>query len=261
MSSTAARCWCACARRVRPCRRGLSIGAGWKVLLDAPEEGVAPGQAAVFYDPELERACWAAAGSRRRSGHERPTSNRARADEHERHRGDARDGRGQVSAAEHRGHDGLSSGRGRARLRCVRRRADATRVLNPMGAVHGGWALTLIDSCCGCAGHTTLPAGVGYGTVETKVNFVRPIAPNTGTLRAEGRVLAQGRTIITAEGKLIDKKRQALRARHIHLHDHTTGETSNERRHRHRRHGAHADGRVAGRTVRLRARLSWARSR
>lgn len=78
------------------------------------------------------------------------------------------------------------------------------RVLNPLGVVHGGWALTMIDSCCGCAGHTTLPAGVGYGTVETKVNFIRPIAANTGRLRAEGRVLAQGRTLITAEGKLTD---------------------------------------------------------
>jgi uncharacterized protein (TIGR00369 family) len=82
----------------------------------------------------------------------------------------------------------------------------SARVLNPMGVVHGGWALTLIDSCCGCAGHTTLPAGVGYGTVETKVNFVRPIAPTNGKLRAEGRVLALGRTLITAEGKLIDSK-------------------------------------------------------
>lgn len=80
------------------------------------------------------------------------------------------------------------------------------RVLNPMGVVHGGWALTLIDSCCGCAGHTLLPAGVGYGTVETKVNFVRPILPATGRLRAEGRVLAHGRTLITAEGKLTDAK-------------------------------------------------------
>ena len=26
-------------------------------------------------------------------------------------------------------------------------------LLNPMGAVHGGWALTLIDSAGGCAGH------------------------------------------------------------------------------------------------------------
>lgn len=80
----------------------------------------------------------------------------------------------------------------------------SARVLNPMGAVHGGWALTLIDSACGCAGHTTLPAGVGYGTVETKVNFVRAIAATSGRLRAEGRVLAQGRTILTAEGKLVD---------------------------------------------------------
>jgi uncharacterized protein (TIGR00369 family) len=78
------------------------------------------------------------------------------------------------------------------------------KILNPLGAVHGGWALTLIDSACGAAGHTTLPAGVGYGTVETKVNFVRPITPATGTLRAEGRVLAQGRTILTAEAKLTD---------------------------------------------------------
>ena len=78
------------------------------------------------------------------------------------------------------------------------------RVLNPMGAVHGGWALTLIDSACGAAGHTTLPPNVGYGTLETKANFVRAITPATGTLRCEGRVLAQGRTILTAEAKLTD---------------------------------------------------------
>lgn len=78
------------------------------------------------------------------------------------------------------------------------------RVLNPMGAVHGGWALTLIDSACGAAGHTTLPAGVGYGTLETKANFVRPISADTGTLRCEGKVLALGRTILTAEARLTD---------------------------------------------------------
>jgi tRNA-uridine 2-sulfurtransferase len=33
----------------------LGVGAGWSVLLDAPEEGVAPGQAAVFYDPNTTR--------------------------------------------------------------------------------------------------------------------------------------------------------------------------------------------------------------
>ncbi len=78
------------------------------------------------------------------------------------------------------------------------------RILNPLGIVHGGFALTLLDSCTGCAAHTTLPAGVGYTSVETKGNFVRAIQADTGTLRAEGRVVAQGRTIITAEGKITD---------------------------------------------------------
>lgn len=71
--------------------------------------------------------------------------------------------------------------------------------LNPMGIVHGGWALALIDSATGCAAHTLLPAGVGYTTVETKVNFSRAIRPDTGRVRCEGRVIAKGRQIISAE--------------------------------------------------------------
>lgn len=84
------------------------------------------------------------------------------------------------------------------------------RILNPLGIVHGGWALTLIDSCTGCAAHTTLPAEVGYTTVETKVNFVRAILPSTGQVRAEGVVVARGRTIITAEGKITDSRGRLL---------------------------------------------------
>jgi uncharacterized protein (TIGR00369 family) len=84
------------------------------------------------------------------------------------------------------------------------------RILNPLGIVHGGWALTLIDSCCGCAAHTTLAPGLGYTTVETKVNFVRAITPETGQVRAEGLVVARGRTIITAEGKLTDARGRLL---------------------------------------------------
>ena len=43
-------------RSTRPPVPGkLSIGAGWHVDLDVAEEGVAPGQAAVFYDPTTTR--------------------------------------------------------------------------------------------------------------------------------------------------------------------------------------------------------------
>ena len=72
-----------------------------------------------------------------------------------------------------------------------------------LGAVHGGWALTLIDSATGCAVHATLPPGVGYTTVETKVNFTRAIRPDAGTIRAEGQVVTRGRQIATAEARVL----------------------------------------------------------
>ena len=76
-------------------------------------------------------------------------------------------------------------------------------LLNPLGTVHGGIALTLVDSAAGCAVHTTLPAGTGYTTVETKVNFTAAIRADAGTIRAEGRVVAQGRQICTAEARVL----------------------------------------------------------
>lgn len=76
-------------------------------------------------------------------------------------------------------------------------------LLNPMGGVHGGWALTLIDSVAACAGHSLLPAGTGYTTIETKANFSRPITRDTGRVRAEARVVSQGRQIISSEARVM----------------------------------------------------------
>ncbi len=81
---------------------------------------------------------------------------------------------------------------------------------NPAGTVHGGWTLTLIDSAAACAGHSLLPAGVGYTTIETKGNFSRPILPTTGRVRCEGRVIAQGRQIISAEATVKDAQGKLL---------------------------------------------------
>lgn len=83
-------------------------------------------------------------------------------------------------------------------------------LLNPLGSVHGGWALALIDSAAGCAVHTELPAGAGYTTVETKVNFTRAIGGDSGTVRCEGRVVTRGRTIATAEARLLDAQGRIL---------------------------------------------------
>ena len=86
----------------------------------------------------------------------------------------------------------------------------AAHLLNPLGTVHGGWALTLIDSATGCAAQTLLDQGVIYTTVETKANFSRPITPDLGPVRAEGRVVTRGRKIMTSEGRVMDGKGRIL---------------------------------------------------
>ena len=75
---------------------------------------------------------------------------------------------------------------------------------NPIGTVHGGVASTLLDSCMSCALQTNLEAGLGYITLELKVNLVRPITETTGPIRAEGRTLHVGRRSGTSEGKILD---------------------------------------------------------
>ncbi|GAC1687548.1 MAG: PaaI family thioesterase [Candidatus Dormibacteraceae bacterium] len=76
-------------------------------------------------------------------------------------------------------------------------------VYNPLGVVHGGYAMTLLDSAMGCAVQTMLAHGEGYTSLETSVNFVRPITKETGRVRCEGKVIHRGGRIATAEGRLV----------------------------------------------------------
>ncbi len=75
---------------------------------------------------------------------------------------------------------------------------------NPLGSVHGGMIATILDSALGCAVHSRLPAGVGYTSLEIKVNYVRGITVATGPIRCEGVVLSLGRRSATAEAKVTD---------------------------------------------------------
>ncbi|HET6333487.1 MAG TPA: PaaI family thioesterase [Polyangiales bacterium] len=75
---------------------------------------------------------------------------------------------------------------------------------NPIGTVHGGWAATLLDSCCGCAAHTRLSAAQAYTTLELKVAYHKAITRDTGRLRAEARVVSMGRRAAFSEGTLKD---------------------------------------------------------
>jgi len=77
-------------------------------------------------------------------------------------------------------------------------------VYNPIGVVHGGLVCTLLDTVAGCAVHTTLPAGVGYTSIELKVNYLRAVHATSGPLTAIGRVVKPGRRVAFAEGEVLD---------------------------------------------------------
>jgi uncharacterized protein (TIGR00369 family) len=81
---------------------------------------------------------------------------------------------------------------------------------NPIGAVHGGIAATLLDSCMGCAVHTTLPAGAGYTTTDLQVRYIRAMSDATGRVLAEGRVVHAGKRTATAEGRLFRESDEKL---------------------------------------------------
>jgi uncharacterized protein (TIGR00369 family) len=75
---------------------------------------------------------------------------------------------------------------------------------NPIGMVHGGLVCTLLDTVTGCAAHSTLDAGVGYTSIEIKVNYLRPVLADTGLLTGTGHVIKGGNRVIFAEGNVTD---------------------------------------------------------
>ena len=77
---------------------------------------------------------------------------------------------------------------------------------NPLGVLHGGICATLLDSVMGCAVHTTLEAGVGYGTLELKVNYIRTVPADATRLTATGTTIHVGGKVATAEGRVVDDR-------------------------------------------------------
>jgi uncharacterized protein (TIGR00369 family) len=77
-------------------------------------------------------------------------------------------------------------------------------VYNPFGAVHGGYAATLLDSACGIAVHSQLGARRGHSTLELKVSYLRGLNDASGAVRAVGRVISMGRRVAFAEATLHD---------------------------------------------------------
>ena len=77
---------------------------------------------------------------------------------------------------------------------------------NPIGSVHGGVAATILDSCMGCAVHTTLPQGHSYTTTDLQVRYLSAMRHDTGKVQAIGEVVHVGGRVAAAEGRIVDEE-------------------------------------------------------
>jgi uncharacterized protein (TIGR00369 family) len=75
----------------------------------------------------------------------------------------------------------------------------AAHLTQQHGFLHGGIVGAALDSACGYAGSTLMPADVGVLSIEFKINFVAPARGER--FRMVGTVVKPGRTISVVEGR------------------------------------------------------------
>ena len=78
------------------------------------------------------------------------------------------------------------------------------------GFLHAGMVATGLDSACGYAGFSLMPADAAVLTIEYKINLLAPAQGQR--FRMEGVVIKPGRTVTVVEGRAwaIDQDRQKL---------------------------------------------------
>ena len=69
------------------------------------------------------------------------------------------------------------------------------------GYIHAGIVTTVVDSACGYAAYTLMPADSDVLTIEYKINFMSPAKGET--FRGIGKVLKSGRTLTVCAGDVV----------------------------------------------------------
>ena len=69
------------------------------------------------------------------------------------------------------------------------------------GFIHAGIITSIVDSACGYAAYTLMPAKSGVLTVEYKVNFLNPAKGENFV--GIGRVIKPGRTLTVCGGEVV----------------------------------------------------------
>jgi len=77
------------------------------------------------------------------------------------------------------------------------------RLMHPYMIVHGGVIFTLADTAMSMALMSLIPPGTPFGTIEAKINYLRPV--KEGELIAEATVVHQGRSTAVLEASIYNE--------------------------------------------------------
>ena len=75
---------------------------------------------------------------------------------------------------------------------------------NAYGVFYGGAIALMADFALNCAVWTRLPKATSFAPLDLKINYLRPVFPNTGELVARAHVVHMGRTIAVASCEIFD---------------------------------------------------------
>jgi len=79
---------------------------------------------------------------------------------------------------------------------------------NAIGTLHGGVLCDIADAAMALSHATNIAADETFTTLELKINFLKPVWK--GKLRAEGKVIKQGRTIGLTECDVFDEQKSLV---------------------------------------------------
>jgi uncharacterized protein (TIGR00369 family) len=75
--------------------------------------------------------------------------------------------------------------------------------LNPFGGIHGGAYASVIDTAAYWAVYCELDVGVGFISIDLKIDYLAPISD--GVITAKGRSIKAGKSMCLAEATATDK--------------------------------------------------------
>jgi uncharacterized protein (TIGR00369 family) len=81
-------------------------------------------------------------------------------------------------------------------------------MLNPRGAVQGGFVAAMLDDTMGPAIVSSTNCEEGMVTIDMNVTYLRPVYP--GRVIGKGRIINRGRTIVYMEAELFDEAGEML---------------------------------------------------